>query len=508
LLSVINKDITPDWLHHSNTQNNIIVSTRAGRNRQILLQIRQEIQRRNQQAQVTQPSIMDAAQMQAFVDALIAAATASTNAANLTAAAIVPPAAPATATVPFALLPGEANVQPLDWSKAESMKLFNKAITAIDTKFALSEDNLRTFIEQVRERSRIFNWETLLTVTDSGGNARNLLDCYGLVTIENCRVHADQHVGIPAGSPAGTAAADTRTAQDSMMLYQFLLNSLTDAAKLTILSDKDLYYVNGHPSGVCFLKVIIGRSSIDTNAKISLLRKKIARLTETMKNEFKGNVREFNTYVSLQKDQLLGRGQDVSELITHLFDAYLSGVADEEFHRYIETYQNQYDDGMVITPERLMQNALTKYDTIMQRREASSESENRVIALKAEATKDEQLATLTAQIAALQANYAAKGNEKGKTSTKVNAAKKIPAWKKVAPADNESKTIVKTINDKKKTFHWCPNHQMWTIHLPKDCTYGKEGNDSNKNSTEKKADDQQLMINKAMLAFLNQDIDE
>jgi hypothetical protein len=68
---------------------------------------------------------MDPAQMQAFANSLIVAATASTNAANLTAATAVPPAA---ASVPFALLPGKANLQPLDWTKVESMKLFNKAI--------------------------------------------------------------------------------------------------------------------------------------------------------------------------------------------------------------------------------------------------------------------------------------------------------------------------------------------------------------------------------------------
>jgi hypothetical protein len=68
--------------------------------------------------------------------------------------------------------------------------------------------------------------------------------------------------------------------------------------------------------------------------------------------------------------------------------------------------------------------------------------------------------------------------------------------------------MIKTINDKKKTFHWCPHHQMWTIHLPKDCTYSKEGNDSNKNQAERKADDQNLVLNKAPFALLNQDIDE
>jgi hypothetical protein len=158
------------------------------------------------------------------------------------------------------------------------------------------------------------------------------LDSYGHVTTENCRAHANGHVSVPAGLAAGTAAANTRIAQDSMMLYQSLNNSLTDTARLDILADKDLYNVNGHPSGVCFLKVVIGRSSIDTNAKLGILRKKIARLPETMKHELKGNVREFNAYVAEQRNQLIGRRQGVNELITHLFDAYLNGVADEEFH--------------------------------------------------------------------------------------------------------------------------------------------------------------------------------
>jgi hypothetical protein len=80
-----------------------------------------------------------------------------------------------------------------------------------------------------------------------------------------------------------------------MRLYQFINNSLTDVARLAILADKDLYNVNGHPSGVCFLEVVIGRSSTDTNAKIGMLRNKIARFPET---EFKGNVRELNAYVA------------------------------------------------------------------------------------------------------------------------------------------------------------------------------------------------------------------
>jgi phage host-nuclease inhibitor protein Gam len=397
---------------------------------------------------------MDAAQAQAFVDAIMAAAGVAANAAAATAANATAAANAAQPPAPFALLPGASNTAALDWNKTEAMKLFHKAIFALDPKFGMDEDNLRTFIEQVRERARIFNWNDLLTVNDSTGTARNILNSYGMVTLANCQAHAATHVGI---------AFSSRMAQDSMMLYQFLMNSLNDAAKLNILSDQESYTVNDQPSGVCFLKVIIGRSSIDTNAKIVMLRKKIARLADTMKNQFKGNVREFNTYVATQRDQLLGRGQVVSELLTHLFDAYLNGVNDEEFHRYIETYQNLYDDGTVVTPESLMKNALNKYDTIMQRKEVSGDNENRILALSAEKSETSK-EMMEALVAKFQANYAP-NNDSNKSGNK-NFVKKIPAWKKEAPGESDHKKIVKTVNNKKKTFHWCTNHQMWTIHLP------------------------------------------
>jgi hypothetical protein len=38
-------------------------------------------------------------------------------------------------------------------------------------------------------------------------------------------------------------------------------------------------------------------------------------------------------------------------------------------------------------------------------------------------------------------------------------------WKAVPPKANESK--VKHNDD--KTYHWCTNHQAWTIHKPEDC---------------------------------------
>jgi hypothetical protein len=145
-----------------------------------------------------------------------------------------------------------------------------------------------------------------------------------------------------------------------MMCYQFLMSSLTDKAKLQILSEKENYHINDLPSGVCFLKAIIGRSSIDSTAKVGMLRKQIANLPASIIDEHKGNIRTFNIYVAEQREQLLGRGKSVEELVTFLFDAYLN-VPDEEFRRYIEVYRDRHDEGKPIDDETLMRVALNKY---------------------------------------------------------------------------------------------------------------------------------------------------
>lgn len=311
-------------------------------------------------------------------------------------------------------------------------------------------------------------------------------------------------------SIAAGAVAATRMTQDSMMLYQFLLVSLTDAAKLVVLSDKDMYYINDKTSGVCFLKVIIGRSSIDTNAKTNMLRKKIAKLADEMRTVYKGNVRDFNVYVAEQRDQLLGRGQTVEELITHLFEAYTTGVPDDEFRRYIETLQDKYDDGDVsIEPDMLMRKALNKYDIIMQRKEGSGENYQRVLALSSE-TKDASqhikdfIIYLQDPDKFPQANAAVTKSPPAKSSKPF--VKRFPEWKKVPPKDSEP--MVKVMNG--KNFNWCKNHQAWTIHSEAECTYKKDqaATPKAKPAPDRKADDPKLVLNNALAAFMNLDVEE
>jgi hypothetical protein len=354
-------------------------------------------------AAVGQPTTQD------LINAIIAAMTA----AAVPAAA---PVVPAAAQAPFAVMPGAANPNVLDYNKTDALKLFNKAIAALDSKFDLAEENLRTFLEQVRERARIFNWESLLTVEDSSGTDRSLLNSYGMLTMDDCRKHAAAHL-----------ALQDRMTQDSMMCYQFLINSLTDKAKLHMLAEKDKYYVNDVPSGVCFLKAIIGRSSIDSTAKVGMLRKKIANLPNAIMSEFKGNIRTFNTYVAEQKEQLVGRGKGVEELTTFLFDAYLN-VPDEEFKRYIEMYRDRNDEGTTIDDDTLMRVALNKYEVIQHRKTKENEGEDRMMALVAQTKSTENNGSLESLISAikdLQANFAKKegGDKSSGEKTKKESTK-------------------------------------------------------------------------------------
>jgi hypothetical protein len=52
------------------------------------------------------------------------------------------------------------------------------------------------FLEQVGERTRIFNWDSLLTVSDAKGVARSLLNSYGMLTMDECRTHATTELAL------------------------------------------------------------------------------------------------------------------------------------------------------------------------------------------------------------------------------------------------------------------------------------------------------------------------
>jgi hypothetical protein len=394
------------------------------------------------------------AQAQAVTDALAAAAAATAAAAAAGAAAAAAGAGAAIAPVPpappvpaFALLPGSTTVNPLDFSKIQDMKVYTAATTGLEKKFDLKEGNLHLFLTEVKERVRTYGWANILEVPDNlvPPVPRSVLTNFGQVTLDDCHRHALTYHG-----------TQTRNAQNSMFLYQFLHESLTEEAKAIMVSNISMYSIDGVPVGLLFLKMLIGKSSIDTNAKVLLLREQVSSLHLKMK-ELKGDVRAFNTYVDQLRMALEGRGQHVDELISHLFKAY-EAVPDPNFNRYISNKRDQYDEGIhVVTDDELMLLACNKYDLLGHRSALPDSIEDQVVALEVKTNTQP-------------------GTGKGKR-------KNHPEWKLVKPTPGEPQT--KKVGE--KTFNWCPYHQLWSIHTAAECrkSGNSKGNHTNAATTEK-----------------------
>jgi hypothetical protein len=62
-----------------------------------------------------------------------------------------------------------------------------------------------------------------------------------------------------------------RPAQDSQMMANCLVDSLTKEAKAKMFMEADKYTISGYPDGECFLKVLIGKAQVKTIATVNML---------------------------------------------------------------------------------------------------------------------------------------------------------------------------------------------------------------------------------------------
>lgn len=407
----------------------------------------------------------------AFMAAIIAAAEASALASAASRAATTA-AAPAR---PFARLPGLQNTDPLDYKDSADFKVFSKASEGFTEKFELKDDKLGMFLAMIKDRSDIYNWIGILQVPDSNAVKRNLLTNFGQVTLADCRAHVLTFLNV-----------EGRNAQNDVMLYFLLVNSMTnDARTLAMGGPREAgNYTNvanvvapatvGEtiPSGIMLLKVIIGKFTVDTNAKVLLLRQEVSSLPYKMV-EFQGDVLAFNVYAERKRDELLSRGQTVDELIAHLFSAYLRCSDEQPFVRYIQAKKDTYEEDGVITADELMSLALVKFELIKQQNAALHEGEERIVAMQAHQPttrgsngSDERFVAMEATLRLMQAQLAGGQGRGGGRNNRNKKNDQAHAWKKVKPKAGEPQTKVFS----GRTYHWCRFHEAWTMHLPADCT--------------------------------------
>ena len=377
-----------------------------------------------------------------------------------------PPSSPENTPPPiptFSLTPYSINRNIIDLASTEGRKLYDKAVSPLDDdKFDCQSDHLRLFLSNLSRRALTFGWDSPnngILIMKVRNRMINILRNYGEISLYDIREIEEGQISHP-----------TRRAQDSVMLFHCIMNSITSDAKTNITIWESEYMVNNIPSGPLLLKIIIRESHIDTNATSSAIRLRLSNL-DTYIGTINDNIPKFNLYVREQMIELAVRGQTSDDLLTNSLKGYLA-VTDRNFHRYIEEKQERYEEGTLeISINQLMHLAKTKYNIIQEKGmwQAPSAEESKILALTTEVTKLKNKGK--GMIYKKNKNnipYKPKRNNHPQTE-------KPPDWMFIEPTANEQ---WKSKTWKNKQWYWCGKItggycERYRLHRGKDC-YGPQ----------------------------------
>ena len=399
---------------------------------------------------------------------------------NLDQEPIEEPAAPAS----FALVPAQATRGILNYSKPEGIKTFQSVTRSVyydsSESFNCELEGLWDFLQLIEQRANLAGFDGILQIPHreyptAQPIALPFLANHGKITRYEVQEHAATYVG-----------AQTRDAQDSIMLYNLLWNSLSAAGRTKVGVKAEQYVIQGITAGVPFLKIIIEDSGVETHATVSNIRMQLTSLDEYM-STIGSDIKKFNVHVSTLMKVLRNHGQTSTDLLIHLFKGYKE-AKDEEFVRFIKHKEELYEEGAEMTAEGLMEKAENKYKILLNRGEwkATPKADKRILALE---TKIKHLEKKGSNAAKGKAN----ANKQGKTNTrdppqtnKDNKKRDIPDWMKTPPKSGEESKSKKVDG---KEYWWCTALKRWCLHKPVDCRAGKAGKDKkfpNKNDQTKK----------------------
>ncbi len=413
-------------------------------------------------------------------------------------AAVPPVAVP---VVPFALTPAIAIPGIIDYTTREGQKLYSNATYKLEEEpYDCQADGLYQFLATLHLRGQEFGWNHSVNgilqvpqdITDPTNNLVYLIDNYGQIPLATIRAYETTYL-----------QTSTRPAQDTIMLFKCLMNSISKEAKNKILIWRNQYSINGYSSGNLLLKIIIRESHLDTNATTSSIRTKLSRLDSYIVT-IASDITKFNGYVRFLIDSLAARGETSNDLLTNLFKGY-GAAADKVFVEYIGRKLEKYEEGENTTADALMEQANSKYKLMREQNtwNAPSEQEEKILALM---TEVKALKKIKKEKPSWKKED--KHKDKGKPKHKKKLADK-PSWFNEEPSP-EDLTKPKEWNG--KTWYYCSpktggkctgNYRM---HKPSNCEgkahkfVAKEGD--NKRKAESQAADK-LKLTKAYEARID-----
>ena len=342
----------------------------------------------------------------------------------------------------------------IDYSTRMGERLYQAATAKVDeVRYDGSAEGLFPMIGLVKERARKFGWDQgiMMIPGAAGGAPRYLLDHYGSIPISDIRTYE-----------AGYIAQQTRDAQDTYLMYECIMNSLSPEAKAKINIWRDDFWVGGFPSGNLLMKVVIRECHLDTNATVAAIRQRLSSL-DTYLPTIDYDIGKMNMYVKTLLDQLAARGETSTDMLSNLFTGYLA-AKDRNFVAYIDKKLELYEEGTSINANQLMLWARQKYDLLKDKGtwNAPTPEEDKILALTVQEFKMSE--KLKARKPKGDKQVQAKGE-----NNKNKSMKPKPEWFETEPADPS-----KPIKWNDKQWHWCGTKtggkcESFVRHKPEDC---------------------------------------
>jgi hypothetical protein len=375
-----------------------------------------------------------------------------------------------------ALSPAARDDAILDFSDKADLKKYENAIAKLNNRFDGKPQNMTVFKSDLKYRSHYSGWNNGMANSDiisipiiaDANVSHNLITEYSQLSEEDIRAWATTNV----------VGNNSRKAQNNAHMFTCIYNSLTANMINRMSLESSRHYIGVTPIAALFYKQLMGDSTVDTTATISLTRHQLATL-DTKMIDLNSNIREFNIYVQELRTRLTQYGATSEDVLVNLFRGY-KAARDNNFHKYINFVEQSYHYGdLVIDANQLMNKALTAYQVELDKGSWGelSKNEQMIHALQSEVKglKDSKLTVDTGK-------KKGKGKGKGKgqsNQSNSNSGKQSKTssssgdqnydWKNKGPASGASHTK----KHSGKTYYWCPHHRnnqgQWVLHKISEC---------------------------------------
>ena len=260
--------------------------------------------------------------------------------------------------------------------------------------------------------------------------------------------------------------------------------------------------------GVCMLKVLIDSYYASTRFTTIEIRKQLANLPIYMQTVAKGDVIRLCEHTRKLNAELEASGEKSLDLVANVLAA-LEKAPNQVFQRWLEGRKNMWALKQTDWKEDasdLMDEAESFYLNLREGRSWKKPHDDRAKAYALKASDASVSSDSTQEVEpgiSKQHSNVLKNYVKAFAATERQIREQKYKWKQVPPKDGESTTKRVLVDGVRKKYHWCVNHQAWTLHSPQECRKSEENRkkrkspDKHEGSSKKK----KKTYDKARIAF-------